>query len=375
MSLNRRIISSDNHIYEPPWLWEQRVAPRFRDRCPKLIDIEGGEAWVVDGYRTSFITQGTQPGARFQGQDNIKKSDYFSNVREGGYIPEKALDDMDIDGVDVSIIYPTVGLSLYYSVPDTDLFTALCAAYNDFTVEFCQAYPTRLKGIAMLNVDCVEDGVKELERMARMGMVGAMIPIFPDRMRYDSREYDNLWAAAESIGIPLSLHINTNRPCPDGVFGIDRVEFQKTIPQINVDYWVRTSLADLILGGVFDRYPNLYVGSVELDLAWIPHFLQRMDFLYTQTNAGKRAHQYKDGLIPSEVFRRNCFASFQEDAIGVGQRNFIGVDSLMWGADYPHLEGTWPRSQEIIEKTLLDCTDEEKSKIVCGNAARLYGLN
>ena len=135
----------------------------------------------------------------------------FENVRPGGYIPEEHVKDMDIDGIDMSIIYPSLGLMLY-RVVDSELLTAIFKAYNDWMADFCSASPKRLKGIAMLNIDNVRVGVKELERCANMGFVGAMITDIPtESRRYFLPEYDVLWAAAQDLEMPLSLHGATNR--------------------------------------------------------------------------------------------------------------------------------------------------------------------
>ena len=370
-----RVVSSDNHIYETPDLWTSRVEPRFRERCPRVVDVEGGQTWMVDGRMAQAITQGTQPGVRFEDPDELKSVDVFENVLPGGYIPEEAVKDMDIDGVDVGIMYPTVGLSLYYCVPDSELLTAICSAYNDFAAEFCKGNPKRLKAIAMLNVDDVQVGLRELERSARMGFAGAMITVYPEERRYSSPEYEPLWATAQDLEMPLSLHIDTNRPAPGQPFGIDVVELMKPISQINVDHWVRMSLADMILSGIFERYPKLQVGSVEMELSWAAHFLDRIDHTYDQKLGGRRGYRFKDAMVPSDFFHRNVFVGFQEDALGIRLRDIIGVDNLQWGADYPHTESTFPRSRQILERILADCTEEEKAKIVGGNAARIYHLD
>ena len=122
-----------------------------------------------------------QVGVRFEEPERLTRKAKIEEVHLGGYIPEEHVKDMDIDGIDVSIVYPTVGLGLY-SVADSELLTFNCRAYNDWVGEFCSAIPKRIKGIAMLNVDDVRVGIKELERCARMGFVGAMISVYPRRL-------------------------------------------------------------------------------------------------------------------------------------------------------------------------------------------------
>ena len=192
---------------------------------------------------------------------------------------------------------------------------------------------------------------------------------------HDSPEYEPLWATAEDLRIPLSLHIGTNR-LGQG----QRLQTQEEITPsffCNVDHWVRMSLAHMIYSGVFERHPKLQMGSIEMELSWAPHFLDRLDYTYTQRPPGEVYgwHRYKEDMLPSDYFHRNVFVAFQEDGLGIRDRQIIGVDNLMWGSDYPHFESTFPRSQEIIEEILAECTGEEKAKIVGGNAARVYHLD
>ena len=370
-----RVISSDNHVMEPVDLWTSRAEPKFKDRMPHVERLEEGDWWVCDGRKVLGVATGTQVGVRFEEPETLSMQARVEELRLGGYIPEEHVKDMDIDGIDVSIVYPTVGLLVYSIVPDSELLTSIFRAYNDWVGEFCSAVPKRLKGIAMLNMDDVQEGVKELERCAKLGFVGAMTAVYPlEGHSYDKPEYESLWAAAQDLGIPLSLHINTNRPGA----GQEFVDQEAATPTFvaNVDHWVRMSLGSIIFSGVFERYPKLQVGSVEMELSWVPHFLDRIDYTYTQREQEiSGGYRFKEGALPSDFFHNNVFVGFQEDALGIRLRDIIGVDNLQWGADYPHTESTFPRSRQILEEILVDCTEGEKAKIAGGNAARVYGLD
>ena len=368
-----RVISSDNHVIEPVDLWTSRAESKFKDRVPHVEYLEDGDWWFCDGRKISSAFTSAQLGVRFEEPEKMSSMKRRTGVRPGGYIPEEHIKDMDIDGIDVSIVYPTAGF-LLYTVPDSELLTSNCRSYNDWVGEFCSAFPKRLKGIAMLNVDDVGVGVKELERCAKMGFVGAVITVYPsDGPFYDKPEYEPLWAAAPDLGMPLSLHIASNRAGPGQEFG----DADNARPAFitNVDHWVRMSLTDIIFSGAFERYPKLQVGSVEHELSWVPHFLDRMNYTYSQRPNMIARSNFKDGVLPSDFFHSNCFVGFQEDALGIRDRHIIGVDNLQWGADYPHTESTFPRSRQILEHILADCTEEERAKIVGGNAARVYNLN
>ena len=371
-----RVISSDSHIIEPPDLWEKRIDPKFRDRAPQVVDVDGGQIWVVDDTQGGSFTQGVMTGWRFDQPEkmvNIMAS--FEDVRPGGYIPDEAVKDLDLDEVDACILYPTAGLTWYSWVRDSELLSAVLRAYNDFAAEFAAAHPKRLKTVAFLNVDDVWDGVREMERCAKLGVVGVAIPIYTERLRYHSPEYEPLWAAAQDLEMPISLHITTNRPGPDKEYG--GAQLNTTLAPhfiVTGDYWAKVSLCDIIYSGVFERYPKLRMGSVEQELSWAAYFLNRLDFNYNQQPQGWRAYRLKDDALPSDFFHRNCFVDTQEDALGIKLRDIIGVDNILWGNDYPHSESTFPKSQEFLAGMLADCTEEEKAKISGGNAARIYKI-
>ncbi len=370
-----KIISSDSHVFEPADLWTSRVEAKFKDRAPHIVrrEEDNTDWWVCDGVKgLSGGSGGSQAGKRFvpEERDSLTFGDTMENVRPGAYIPEEHLKDLDLDGIDGDVLYPTQGLFLY-SIPDSGLLTALCKTYNDWIAEFCVPFPQRIKGIAMINVDDVTESVREMTRCAKLGLSGALVTVYPlEERAYDSPEYEPLWAAAQDLALPLSLHIATNRPAPGAPF-VD-LETVPTAFLTNVDHWVRMSLANMIFSGVFERYPKLQVGSVEQELSWAPHFMERMDYNFIQRPATGGRRKFKEDMLPSDYFRRNVFLSFQEDALGIRDRHLIGVDNILWGSDYPHPECTFPRSREVLATVLADCTEAEKIKIVGGNAARIY---
>ena len=371
-----RVVSSDNHVMEPADLWTTRSDAKYKDRIPRIVREEtGADWWYCDGYKISPVEVGTQAGVRFEAPEKLSlHRDTFEDLRLGGYIPEEHVKDMEMDGIDVSIVYPTAVLGLYSTIPDSDLLTYALRLYNDWLAEFCGAVPKRLKGIAMINLDDVQSGVREMERCAKMGLAGAMITVYPPENRpYDLPEYEPVWATAQDLQMPLSMHSSSNRPGGGQQYEV----LQSLTPAFfsNIDHWVRMSLAQMIFSGVFERYPKLQMGSVEMELAWVPHFLDRIDYNYSQRQVEFTPYRFKEDMLPSEYFRRNVFVGFQEDSLGIRLRDVIGVDNLMWGADYPHPESTFPRSQEIIGHILIDCTEEEKAKIVGGNATRVYQLD
>ena len=244
-----RVISADDHVFEPVDLWTSRGESKFKDHMPRVQSLEDGDWWISDGLKLLHVSAGTQAGLRFEEPEKLTLESRIEEVPLGGYIPEERVKDMDIDGIDVSILYPSAGLG-FYGVPDSQLLTSMFKTYNDWLAEFCSAVPKRLKGIAMVNVDDVGVGVKELERCAKMGFVGAMITVYPpEELPYDKPDYEPLWAAAQDLGMPLSLHIGTNRPGPGQVFQGNETTTANFMA--NIDHWVRMSLGSMIYSGVF----------------------------------------------------------------------------------------------------------------------------
>lgn len=364
------ILSSDSHVFEPPDLWATRIDKAYRDRAPRLQRIDGADQIVIETDQfLSGIGLISNAGARFETPETISGSGRFEDVPRGGYDPEQHLADMRLDGVAGEVLYPSQGL-FYFRVPDTPLMSAIFRAYNDWLAEFCRTDPARLKGIAMVNVDDVGEGIRELERAAKMGLAGAMITEYPlEDRRYDQFEYEPFWAAAQSLEMPLSLHTATKRQ--GKIRGAGAKTLRDASSRATKAFYPALSMCDMIFSGVFERHPRLTLAIVEFELSWAPHLLTTMDYTYRERHE-EAIYRFQSGLRPSDFFHRNVVLSFQEDAIGIRLRDMIGVDNMMWGSDYPHSESTFPRSRAILSEILADVPEAEQAKIVAENTARVY---
>jgi predicted TIM-barrel fold metal-dependent hydrolase len=372
------MVSSDSHIVEPPDLWTgQGVA--LGDRMPRVVSEPDGEWWYVDGRKTmSFL--GTQAGDRFEIDNaDLQTSATFDQVRPAAYDPARYIAENETDGIWGSVIYPSQGLVLF-GVPVTDVVTAAMKGYNDWLAEFCSHDTRRLKGLAMINVDDVDDAVAELTRARSMGLCGAMVTVLPPKWApFRSDIYDPFWAAAQDLAMPLSLHVGTDRGDSRVGYSSFTLDVKNVAPAafVNKDYQIRQTLADLIFSGVFERFPRLRVGTVEHELSWIPFFLDQMDYTYTQRPPrGPEWKRFRDPqALPSDLFRSNVFASFQEDNVALRVRDVIGISTMLWGSDYPHTESTFPRSTAILARILDGVPADEVFKIVSGNCTELYGFD
>jgi len=364
------ILSSDSHVFEPPDLWPTRIDRAFRDRAPRMVRIDGADQIVIEADQVlSGIGLISNAGARFDAPETISAQGRFEDVHRGGYDPAQHLADMELDGVSGEVLYPSQGL-FYFRVADSALMSAIFRAYNDWLADFCRTDPARLKGIAMINLDDVGEGIRELERTARLGLAGAMITEYPlEHRRYDHPEYEPFWAAATALDMPLSLHTATRRQ--GKIRGAGDKTLRDASSRATKAFYPALSMCDMIFSGVFERHPTLTLAIVEFELSWAPHILTTMDYTYRERH-GEAIYRFRDGLRPSDFFHRNVVLSFQEDAIGIRLREEIGVDNMMWGSDYPHSESTFPQSRKILSEILAGVPEAEQAKIAGGNTARVY---
>ena len=178
------------------------------------------------------------------------------------------------------MLYPSQGL-FYFKVEDSRLMSAIFRAYNDWLAEFCSTNPDRLKGVAMINLDDVSEGVAEMERCAKLGMAAAMITEYPlEDRRYDSPEYEPFWAAAQDLDMPVSLHTATRREGRSRGAGATSVRVASG--RATKVFYPAMSMCDMIFSGVFERYPGFRLAIVEFELAWAPYLLDSMDYTYVE---------------------------------------------------------------------------------------------
>ena len=369
-----KIISSDSHVVEPPGLWLERMdCKKWGNRIPRVEAGQPFDQSIVDGHEFGTIGTSSSAGLRYTKPDDITLDGSFKDVPPGGYNPHAHVKDLAYDAVDQDLLYASVATTMY-GIQDQDFVQDLFEVYNSWLSDFCSEYPDTLNGIGLVLIDDqIEKGIHQMERASELGLKGVMIPVAPrPHETYDNPMYDKFWAAAQEIGMPLSLHIGTLRPGNMRLMEDGKVT-QTAVERCNNEYAVRYSLGHLILSGVFERFPDLRVVNVEHELSWLPFFMHRMDVTYIERTE-QASYRYKENMTPSDYMKRNVYHSFQEDGPGIRLRDIIGVNNIMWGNDYPHAESTFPESQRILSEILADVPEEEQSLIVSGNCKRLYNL-
>jgi predicted TIM-barrel fold metal-dependent hydrolase len=290
----------------------------------------------------------------------------MAGVYPGAYDPQARLEDMARDHVDAEVLYPSVAMRIF-ALEDRALVRACFRAYNDWIARFCKANPAIFKGIGMIDLDDIESAVGETHRAKRLGLAGLMITIASnDPTLYGTTAYDPFWAAAEALAMPVSVHIVTDKK---------PIKFDRTSETLSAVEAMRT-LANMVFGGLFLRFPKLRVVSAENDAGWAGYFVEKMDYLFQdQVRTMIRDYPIKGkGMLPSEYMRRNVALTFIYDRSGVEARHWFGVENLMWSSDYPHNASTWPKSQEVLDYLFKGVPRAERQLMVAGNAARTYSF-
>jgi predicted TIM-barrel fold metal-dependent hydrolase len=365
-----RYISADSHVLEPDNLWLERMDTPFRARAPRVVHNPPGfegDYWLFGDREPVTAVQGFFAGASRKSYDEITehlKTARYAERLPGSYDPAARLKDMDLDGTAAEVLYPTYPLGLM-SVTDGPLQRELFRVYNDWLAQYCAAAPERLVGLGLISVWDVEMAVGEVQRCAAMGLKGGMIVSYPpEGYGYEQRRYDPLWAAAQELGMPISLHAFTGH-------GIEDDSRYPRLRHSCLHHAAQRSLTQMIYYGVFDRFPGLKIVLAEFDIGWVPHFLWLADDKYRMRHENPAI---TPKMPPSAYFTANVYASFIDDPIGLKNTDIIGADNYMWSNDYPHWESSWPRSRDYIARNFQGVADEVRRKITWENVKTLYHI-
>jgi predicted TIM-barrel fold metal-dependent hydrolase len=364
--MSAAVISADSHITEPAETYIDFIDPAFAERAPRLVDCgaEIGDAFVIEGFSRPF-SLGTVAAAGKPAEEIKQHGSRFSELHRGGWDPDARMDDQVRDGVAAEVIYPSIGMILC-NLTDLDYKKACFDAYNRWIAGYCSAHPQRLIGLGQSAMRTPEEGIADLEAMKALGLRGVMMPGQPGLEDYDSRIYDEFWAATVDLGIVPSFHILTMKG------GHTRGPKMNTF--LSIVRGCQDVLGMLVLGGVFERNASVKVVCAEADAGWVPHFMYRLDHAYDRHRNWLPAGQELT-RAPSEYFADNIYVTFQDDWTAFRYANDMNWRHLMWANDFPHSDSTWPWSQELLEKHTRDLTDDQKGCILGGNVADLYRID
>ncbi len=377
-----RYISADSHLEVAVDRWTPRMPKKYRDRAPRMVELDtGGQAWAIEGRPL-----------RIQGLDLFGGKTYKEispiNGRyeqtEGTGSAEQRLLEQDRDNIEAEVFFPGVGGPTFWrGISNDEAYKSLIRAYNEFLIEeYCAVNPNRLIPMGLIPETNVDDAVAELAYCAKAGMKGVVLHSFPSREPFPVPSDDKFWEAAVDSDLTITAHTTLNDPSYTGPFfkynwNVEMGFGRDPVKSIGRYYQAGgMSLLQLVMAGVFERFPDLSIGWLENQVGWIPHWLDTVDDEYRRQVSWIEAQA---GLTllprkPSDIILDHNWWGFIYNPSGVKMRHMIGVDKILWSSDFPHYHGDWPHSVEIVEEQFSGVDEEEKFQIVRGNALERYGI-
>jgi predicted TIM-barrel fold metal-dependent hydrolase len=374
------VIDSDGHVIEPDSVWRDYAEPQYRE----ALDHPGGGVQLLgmqraypDAFRNAPAeAEGATGWAAEVGGETWDEESRAKMGRPGGYDPHARLLDMDAEGIDVAVLYPT---SMLTWTEDALLFGAACRAYNNWLRDYCSASPTRLYGVGMVPLQDIDAAIVEMRRcVEELGFKAVMLrpAAYRGTKKLHHPDYDPFWAAAADLGCPIGIH-----PSPHGdmwntcsLLGLSEGATDP-VAGLALQQGI-TNAADLqlavglfVLGGICERHPGLRVAFLEGTGGWIVPMLERFD------------HQFKifgsqdQTSLPSELFARQCVISFDPDEIGLAfTAQHLGAEKILWASDYPHPDAKIPGVVKELEEAVEGLAAADQAEIMGASARRFYSL-
>ena len=384
------MLSADTHANEPHTYLADYIEPAYRDRIPYSETREDGSQWLIsEGNRPQRV----KPGARAQ---TVQPQQSFEQPKHDRH-PASRMDDEDkrrnvagrtidarladqhVDGVDAELIYPNKGL-LCWATPDPVFAMAMCRAWNRWALDHFRGASGwsdgRTRPLACIASGDQPGALEEIRWAAENDFVGVCFgnaPIYGPkqwgRLEYNDESFEAIWSLVAETGLPVAFHVSTGRdPRAVGGKGGAITNYVCHSMETTIE-----PLVQLITSGVFERHPKLRAGMVESGIGFVPWLLETMDHAH-------RAHHFfvRPVLpdLPSDYYRHHCFATFQEDHVGLrAVESERLVDNTLWANDYPHHEGTWPHSEASIQRQMNGLSEDSRAKSLGLNAARIFGIS
>jgi len=373
-------ISADCHIDLPmlaPDLFTANASAALKDRMPFVKDGPDGPFWTCKNGGSFGLLNGVgpaghklMPGMNYR-VDKMAATGLYEDGQKGRRHPtDPALraKDMDLDGVQAEVIFGILGAATRLNDPMAA--NEMFRIYNDWLVDFCKHDSERFIGLACLPYGDIDAAVQEIHRVAKLGLRGVELSCSWDMEPMWHPMWEPLWKAIHEVDLPLHFHTFPAVPPSqlDKATGLSRrAAFFTVVSGFQMN--LVNILAAVIGAAVLERYPNVRISFGESGIGWIPYALDRMDFEWED-----RFRDLGLKMKPSDYWRRQCKGTFQFDRIGGKLIEEMGVESLMWGSDYPHADGVWPESSKYIEEQFGHLPAEVTHKITCENAGKFYRL-
>ena len=390
-NIDTRPISADSHAVEGPAVFDG-LAERFGDDAPRVISKENGSDFIVIPARKSAVLnvghmalaatrldregpverkEGHKPGTGTIDDPEIQAyiNGGYAAMRPGLTDGARRGEDQDIDGLAAEVLYP--GYFSMFGLKNTELLIALQQNYNNWMAEQCNISNGRLVGLAALPVQDPAAAVTELERVIDLGFRGAVIASnAPKGRRYCDEDYNPLWALAQEAGIPISFHVGCFSHIPEWLKATS--ERDPIAVYSGTAALIHDTLVDLMCRGVCAEFPELQFVVAEYNAGWLAHWLDRVD-------QGWQREFAKDPSSPAvepvdEIWKRQFFATIEDDQPALRTLDFIGEDRIMWGSDYPHTDSTWPCSADVLDEMFAGYPDSVRQAVTRNTVANLYNL-
>jgi predicted TIM-barrel fold metal-dependent hydrolase len=390
--LDYRYISGDSHLEVDTALWTGRIPDKYKRWAPELRHLDGYDAYFIDGK----LVRKAAPADLYagKGRENYVPDGVRYEGTPGTGAPSQRLEEQTQDGVDAEVLFPAqaTGPRVWRTVQDDEAYKSILHAYNDWLGEYCSYNPERLIGVGIMPaVDDVDAYIAELNHCKEVGLGAVMLMGFPAGETYPSPDDDRFFAAAQEMGMPVTVHVDIERPktgsyllYPKGTEE-DRLHLEapgRTLAEQVARFGPTRGSSGLVaiqwvLSGLFDRFPDLKILFAENQIGWIPFYLQGADTRYERNRYWAEEHLGFNPLArdPSEYLLEHTVWGFQYDRVGVEMRSLLNIDNLIWGSDFPHQESDWPYSMKILDKAFANAPDDVRYKMTCGNAINFFGLN
>jgi predicted TIM-barrel fold metal-dependent hydrolase len=382
------MISVDDHIIEPPNLWVDRASAADRDRVPHVERIEGVDTWIYEQARVSVM--GIVAAAHQKPSEYSPLPVNYDEIPREYFDPVARIADMDKDHVIAGLnfpFFPRFCGQMFAHLGDRELSLKCVQAYNDFIVdEWCAAAPGRY--IPMIIVP-LWDTQLAVEETLRCAGKGAKAIAFSENLHplgfpsIHSGAWDDFFAVVNETKMPLCTHIGSSsvspNTSPDAPFGVQAV---------NINLNLANSTTDWLFSGKLQKYPNLKIVLSEGGIGWIPYLIERAEHVAADYHYLRRDNWEVDPDTmrltavptdpdvfpesPRQLFRDHMYGCFIEDDFGAANLDVIGVDNVMIETDYPHTDSLWPNSLQFAHKALDGRSDQDKYKVLQGNARRVF---
>jgi predicted TIM-barrel fold metal-dependent hydrolase len=371
---NLILVSVDDHVIEPPHMFEGRVPKKYEDKAPRFVRRDDGTmAWrygAQEILNTALNAVAGRPPSEFGMEPTC-----IEEIRPGRYDIHDRVKDMNANGLLGSMCFPSFPRfcgQLFSDTKDREQAAAMVRAYNDWQIdEWAGTYPGRMIPLALPMLWDPEATAAEVRRVADKGCHAVTLSSSPYDLGLPSiyqDHWDPFWQACADEGTVVCMHLGSNS-MPTMTSPDAPIEFLYTLSPVGLF----SAAADLLWSGVFQKFTTLRVALSGGGTGWLPYFCERVDYIYRHTQHCSGTDL--GGREPSEIFKEHVILCFIDDLVGIENRHHLNIDNITWECDYPHSDATWPQAPEVLMKSLSGVPDDEINKITHLNAMQHFSYD